>query len=66
MFVQISPQDPYAHYNRPGASCYMKLFDQEEIERFERETAMGPQDPGLENQDVWGGPDNMIIWDPRW
>lgn len=44
----------------------MKLFDQEEIERFERETAMGPQDPGLENQDIWVGPENMIIWDPRW
>jgi hypothetical protein len=47
----------------------MKLFDQEEIERFERETAMGQQDPGLENlenQDIWVGPEHMIIWDPRW
>lgn len=37
----MSPQDPYAHYRRPGSSCFERLFDQEEIERFERETAMG-------------------------
>jgi E3 ubiquitin-protein ligase RNF14 len=37
----ISPQDPYAHYRRPGHACFEKLFDQEEIARFERETAMG-------------------------
>jgi E3 ubiquitin-protein ligase RNF14 len=38
---QLSPQDPYAHYRHPGTSCFERLFDQEEIERFERETAMG-------------------------
>lgn len=38
---QLSPQDPYAHYRHPGTSCFERLFDQEEIDRFERETAMG-------------------------
>lgn len=37
--LQIKPQDPYAHFRTPGRSCFEKLFDQEEIERFERETA---------------------------
>lgn len=37
--LQIKPQDPYAHFRTPGFSCFEKLFDQEEIERFERETA---------------------------
>ena len=47
--------DPYEHYRRPGSSCYEKLFDQEEIARFERETAM--QHDGMGGQlfgDEWG------------
>ncbi len=39
--VQISPQDPYAHYRRPGTACFERLFDQEEIDRFNRETVPG-------------------------
>lgn len=41
LISQISPQDPYAHFRRPGHACYNRLFDQEEIDRFERETAAG-------------------------
>nr|XP_018267239.1 uncharacterized protein I303_01224 [Kwoniella dejecticola CBS 10117]OBR89397.1 hypothetical protein I303_01224 [Kwoniella dejecticola CBS 10117] len=37
----IKPTDPYKHFNTPGRSCYQKLFDQEEIDRFEREAAGG-------------------------
>ncbi|WWC86300.1 uncharacterized protein L201_001173 [Kwoniella dendrophila CBS 6074] len=37
----IKPIDPYKHFNTPGRSCYQKLFDQEEIERFEREAQGG-------------------------
>lgn len=35
----ISPAEPYAHFRRPGTACFERLFDQEEIDRFERETA---------------------------
>ncbi|WWD17839.1 hypothetical protein CI109_102283 [Kwoniella shandongensis] len=37
----IRPSDPYKHFNTPGTSCYMKLFDAEEVARFERETMEG-------------------------
>ncbi|WWC66318.1 uncharacterized protein I206_100219 [Kwoniella pini CBS 10737] len=37
----IKPTDPYKHFNTPGKSCYQKLFDQEEIDRFQREAAGG-------------------------
>jgi E3 ubiquitin-protein ligase RNF14 len=42
------------HYRTPG-SCFEKLFDQEEIARFERETAM--QQAGImdfDGGDAWG------------
>ena len=60
--LQISPQDPYDHYRRPGTSCFERLFDQEEIERFERETAMahaGIHRP--EEEEVWQ--DVRGIWE---
>ena len=58
--TQIKPTDPYAHYRRPGSSCFEKLFDQEEIARFERETAM--QQAGIvEPGDAWG-PNNVWEW----
>jgi E3 ubiquitin-protein ligase RNF14 len=50
----ISPQDPYAHYRRPGHACFERLFDQEEIERFERETAMGVAGIPPEGVDIEG------------
>lgn len=37
----LRPSDPYAHYRTPGSSCFEKLFDQSEIDRFEREMAGG-------------------------
>jgi E3 ubiquitin-protein ligase RNF14 len=61
LITQISGADPYAHYRRPGSACFEKLFDQEEIARFERETAMqrgGIVDPA---GDVWG-PNNVWEW----
>jgi hypothetical protein len=39
-YAQISPQDPYAHYRKPGQPCFERLFDPEEILRFEREAAI--------------------------
>lgn len=39
-WVQINPSDPYKHFNTPGRACYQKLFDVEELNRAERETAM--------------------------
>ena len=50
---QIKPSDPYEHYRRPGSSCFEKLFDQEEIARFERETAMGQAGMGHLYGDEW-------------
>lgn len=48
--LQISAADPYAHYRRPGTACFEKLFDQEEIDRFNRETVNAHPAGG-----VWGG-----------
>ncbi|EIW72764.1 hypothetical protein TREMEDRAFT_24487 [Tremella mesenterica DSM 1558] len=39
--LSLSPSDPYAHYRHPGTSCFEKLFDPEEIQRFDREAGEG-------------------------
>ncbi|ORX36001.1 hypothetical protein BD324DRAFT_581472 [Kockovaella imperatae] len=54
--ASISPQDPYAHYNRPGQACFEKLFDQEEIDFYERQATVGVEGevewrPAV---DIWG------------
>ncbi|KAI9635251.1 uncharacterized protein MKK02DRAFT_27103 [Dioszegia hungarica] len=52
--TSLRSTDPYMHYRTPG-SCFEKLFDQEEIARFERETAM--QQAGIvdfDGGDAWG------------
>jgi E3 ubiquitin-protein ligase RNF14 len=60
--AQISPQDPYAHFRRPGHACYNKLFDIEEIERFERETAAGIAGIQL-GEDIDWQPEPRGIWE---
>ena len=52
LFPQIRPSDPYHHFRTPGSSCFEKLFDQAEIERFEREIA-GDAGDGDEALGVW-------------
>ena len=59
--LQISPQDPYAHYRRPGSACFEKLFDQEEIDRFNRETVNAQPVGG-----VWGGVGAENIGEAEW
>ncbi|WVQ62143.1 uncharacterized protein L199_000281 [Kwoniella botswanensis] len=49
----INPKDPYKHFNTPGRSCYQKLFDQEEIDRFEREAHGGGAALGGGHEDEW-------------
>ncbi|KAK8865969.1 hypothetical protein IAR55_001118 [Kwoniella newhampshirensis] len=49
----IKPTDPYKHFNTPGTSCYMKLFDPEEVARFERETAAAGGEDFREFRGVW-------------
>lgn len=44
---QLRPADPYHHYRTPGSSCFEKLFDADEIARFEREV-----ETGLEAEDL--------------
>ncbi|WVW82357.1 hypothetical protein I302_104364 [Kwoniella bestiolae CBS 10118] len=51
--ASINPKDPYKHYNTPGRSCFQKLFDQEEIERFEREANGGGVVVGGGGDDDW-------------
>ena len=50
----VSPTDPYAHYRNPAKACYEKLFDLEEIQRFDRE--MRGQPEGFVDMvgDEWG------------
>ena len=58
---KLRPLDPYAHYRKPGTSCFEKLFDQEEIARFERETAMQHVGMGELYGDEWG-PRHVWEW----
>jgi hypothetical protein len=37
LFLQLRPSDPYMHFRTQGSSCFEKLFDADEIARFERE-----------------------------
>jgi len=50
---QLRPSDPYMHYRTQGSSCFEKLFDADEIARFEREVN-GARD-GIEWDEVVGG-----------
>ncbi|KAI5450973.1 hypothetical protein NCC49_002465 [Naganishia albida] len=45
--TKLRPADPYHHYRTPGSSCFEKLFDADEIARFEREV-----ETGLEAEDL--------------
>ncbi|KAJ9096839.1 hypothetical protein QFC21_005110 [Naganishia friedmannii] len=40
--TRLRPADPYHHYRTPGSSCFEKLFDADEIARFEREVVGDP------------------------
>ena len=50
---QLRPSDPYMHYRTQGSTCFEKLFDADEIARFEREVN-GARD-GLEWDEMVGG-----------
>lgn len=49
---QLRPSDPYMHFRTPTSCCFEKLFDADEIARFEREI-------GGENQEAVGW-DEMV------
>ncbi|KAK4688333.1 E3 ubiquitin-protein ligase RNF14, partial [Tremellales sp. Uapishka_1] len=46
--ASISPSEPYKHYRQPGTPCFERLFDQEEIDRFQRDT-----EGGIEGFEQW-------------
>ena len=37
---QLSPSDPYSHYRNFRSSCFERLFEEEDIARYEREMEM--------------------------
>ncbi|KAH8077783.1 hypothetical protein HD553DRAFT_165373, partial [Filobasidium floriforme] len=43
----LRPSDPYMHFRTPGSCCFEKLFDADEIARFEREVG------GLQDEVGW-------------
>ena len=51
---QLRPSDPYMHFRTPGSCCFEKLFDADEIARFEREIG-GDQEAVGWDEMVGGG-----------